>query len=153
MRLSVQIALLGASAALVMAQVPGRVFRFSPKSPTELVPGASLVELDDATFTRLRRRVLASSAQSLRWSEGATDREIGAFALEETLPPPSPLPLNEGFARTVFTGEGVAVSLRKPIKPASFAAPEMTTLPPSAADPVRSAADLLDLDSYSSLKD
>lgn len=150
MRMSMQIVILCASAALVAAQVPRKAFRFRPNHVPAFRPGASFVELDDAAFIRLRRQVLASSTGPRHWNEGASERDIDAFALEETMPPPSPMPMDEGFVRADFSGVDIAVKSREPIRPPSFSANVVPPPPPDAADPVRPSADLLDLD-YPSL--
>ncbi len=152
MRLSLQIALLCASVALVGAQIPRRAFGFRARPAPRSVPGAALLELDEATFTLLRRRVLASSLQAASsWNEGATDREIGAFALEETLPPPALLAVDEGYQRAELSFGGDVAPARVPIKPASLAAGALDGLPPPASEPRRPQSDLLDLGAYQSL--
>lgn len=151
MRMSTQMALLCVSAALVAAQIPRRAFQFRPNPEPMFAPSASFVEMDDAVFTDFRRRVLASSSQSSRWNEGATDREIGAFALEDSLPPPVPLPMNEGFVRADMFAGGVSLPPREPIRPPSFAATAVTLPPPPAVESDSPSADVLDLDSYMSL--
>ena len=157
MRWVVQITIFALLLLFFALQIPKSALFFHPHCPAPVRPSVAFVELGDATYARVMRQLRSTDGTRpfRNWSEGMPmDSDVGVQALEEALPPPEPLPLTHGRARTPAPGGTPLQPLHPSLKPPSLAAPPLV---PLRADSSRTATkvddDLLDLESLETLKE
>ena len=157
MRWAIQITVFALLLLFFALQIPKSALFFHPRRPVAVRPSVAFVELGDATYARVMRQLRSTDGTRpfRNWSEGMPmDSDVGVQALEEALPPPEPLPLTHGRARTPAPGGTPFQPLHPSLKPPTLAAPPLV---PLRADSNRTATkvddDLLDLESLETLKE
>ena len=157
MRWVIQIAVFALLLLFFALQIPKSALFFHPRRPVAVRPSVAFVELGDATYARVMRQLRSTDGTRpfRNWSEGMPmDSDVGVQALEEALPPPEPLPLTHGRARTPAPGGTPLQPLHPSLKPPTLAAPPLV---PLRADTNRTATkvddELLDLESLETLKE
>ncbi|MBR4652434.1 MAG: hypothetical protein IKO72_03670 [Kiritimatiellae bacterium] len=160
MRWFLQLAVFALLLLLFALQFPRSALFFRPVRVPPIVPSVSLVTLDAAAYARIMRMAHSDLDNPFQaWQDGAMDSGAGMFAIHETLPPPAALPLPVDFARSSLPPAMPPARLVMPLKPPTLAAPPSAPPPaqPPAAkpptEPVRPAADLLNLDDFDTLRE
>ena len=158
MRWAFQMTVFAALILLFALQIPRQALFFRPVNPPAIHPFAAFVDMDDATYDRVMRRVrLADWSQPFRnWRDGLLDQMAGMSTLEDVPPPPAALSLAGTFAPAPAPRPSALSPLRPSLLPPSLAAPPLAPLPADDVKnvpAVRRMDELMDLDSIETLKE